>query len=266
MTTSCESSLSKNNNRSFLPSLLIPLHWFVYAICIHLNYSKLTLFYYWTVIRHYHYLQEMSTTPPISRHPYSSVLSALCKMELIWLFLEFKLPMDGSVIDLRNCLKCYLNFNCDTLYQNLRFNALFSRHRGNNPHLSPHPSSHTLCASSPDLSYRSLSPVESFTSWHWIENELHGSPVPSSLFLPVSSSSSGSEHGPPPPAVIQLDHCMLFSFFYFIICPLFLCGIEGHYAAPPPFFLYMIWHYAVFSPFLRHCWDTMQSSMFWGYD
>jgi hypothetical protein len=57
----------------------------------------------------------MSASHSASKQPYSMVLSALCKTELIQLSLEFKLPTDGSVIDLRNCLKCYLNFNRDTL-------------------------------------------------------------------------------------------------------------------------------------------------------
>jgi hypothetical protein len=200
----------------------------------------------------------MSTTPPINRRLNSSVLSALCKMELIQLSLEFKLLMDGSVINLRNHLKCYLNFNCDMLYRNPRFNALFPRHRRNNPHPSPHPSSHTLHASSPDLSYCSLSPAESFGSWHGIENDLHGSqdanplqlqllpmqaqgpPVPSSLPLPVSSSSSGSEHGPPPPAVIQLDHCMLFFIFPILLFALCLYVVLKDTMQPLFLFLYMI--------------------------
>ena len=76
----------------------------------------------------------MSSHP--GRHSYSTVLSALHKTELIQLSLEFKLPTNGPVITLKNCLKCYLNFHCKMLMnshnpylQKSTFYQLFSSNR-----------------------------------------------------------------------------------------------------------------------------------------
>jgi hypothetical protein len=40
----------------------------------------------------------MSSSPHPSQHPYSMVLSALCKMKLIHFSLEFRLPTNGSML------------------------------------------------------------------------------------------------------------------------------------------------------------------------
>ena len=61
--------------------------------------------------------------------PYTQVLSALRKNDLICLCDEFRLPTEGSVVNLRNRLKDYLNLHRNTLFRNPRYNPLFPRHR-----------------------------------------------------------------------------------------------------------------------------------------
>ena len=104
--------------------------------------------------------------------PYTQVLSALCKNDLVQLCAEFRQIAQGSIVNLRNCLKDYLNLHREMLYRNPRYNALFSRHRRlNKPHQlstpswSPTPSSH---ASTPPASDRSHSPTLSYALWHGI--------------------------------------------------------------------------------------------------
>src|SRR5882762_2969549 len=47
--------------------------------------------------------------PLHQQQPYTTTLSMLRKMDLIRLSLEFKLPTDGSVVNLRDRLRVYLN-------------------------------------------------------------------------------------------------------------------------------------------------------------
>ena len=156
----------------------------------------------------------MSTLPHPTRHSYLTVLSALRKADLIQLSLELRLPTDGSIINLRNHLRCYLNFNYGMLAQNPRYAALFLNHRCTNQPLASQHSSNTLCMSPPALSYHDPSLTPSFASWHGIKdepcsNQLHSSPqlqqhLPlqaplASPSLPSSPfSGHGSDHGPTP--------------------------------------------------------------------
>ena len=103
--------------------------------------------------------------------PYTQVLSALRKIDLLRLCIEFRLPNDGSVVQLRNRLKDYLNLNRDTLSRNPRYNALFPRHR--RPYQPPPPTGpsstlSSLSRSSSPTSARSHSSTPSFDSWHGI--------------------------------------------------------------------------------------------------
>jgi hypothetical protein len=116
----------------------------------------------------------MSFLPRPSRRPYSMVLSALYKMELIHLSLEFRLPTDGSVVTLWNHLRCYLNFNQNMLVQNPEFSALFPRHRQANHFPSPPLSSNTLRLFPPTISYHDSSLAHFYTSWNSIEDQPQG--------------------------------------------------------------------------------------------
>ena len=98
----------------------------------------------------------MSMSPCLTRQLYSTVLSALHKTDLIQLSSEFRLPTDGSIINLRNHLRCYLNFNCRMLAQNPRYATLFPKHRCTNQPLASRLSSNTLCMSPPALSFHTM--------------------------------------------------------------------------------------------------------------
>ena len=72
--------------------------------------------------------------PHASRCPYSELLSALRKLELIWLCVEFGLPSSGPVPNLRDWAKHHLSQNADTLYRNPRYRSLYLRvHTLNHP-------------------------------------------------------------------------------------------------------------------------------------
>jgi hypothetical protein len=128
------------------------------------------------------------------RAPYTQVLSALRKMDLLRLCIEFNLPVEGSVVALRNRLKDYLNINRDALYRDPRYNALFPRHRRINqrpPSPAPPSESHTVSSrSSTILSYvRTASPASdaSYDSWNGFANQ----PIP--------------PQNPPPPIQAPVD-------------------------------------------------------------
>ena len=132
--------------------------------------------------------------------PYTQVLSALRKNDLIRLCGEFRLSSDGPVVNLRNRLKDYLNLHRDTLYRNPRYKPLFPKHRKpiqprqrhDNPS-SPPPS--------PDPSHRSSSrsSSRSYDSWHGIDghtdrqgsDDLHENPL---LFPPHSPPRALNPH------------------------------------------------------------------------
>lgn len=102
--------------------------------------------------------------------PYTKVLSALRKTELIRLCGEFHLHADGGVVILRNRLKDYLNLHRDAVYQNPRYRPLFPKHRRiNQPAASPTPSL------SPTPSEAS---AQSFGSWNGIYDLPVQDPIP----------------------------------------------------------------------------------------
>jgi hypothetical protein len=140
--------------------------------------------------------------------PYTKVLSALLKTELVRLCMEFRLPVDGSVVALRLRLKDFLNLNRDTLYRNPRYNALFPRHRRAMNHLPPPLTiqttqlSHTKSSSSPSaLSYKTPSPVGSYDSWNGIEDQpvLPQHPIPGQHHIPLQQPPLPLLHQDPPP-------------------------------------------------------------------
>ena len=61
--------------------------------------------------------------------PYTKVLSALLKPDLVHLCGEFRLAADGSVVNLRKRLKDYLNLNRDRVYRDPRYKGLYPKHR-----------------------------------------------------------------------------------------------------------------------------------------
>jgi len=112
----------------------------------------------------------------LNRRPYTKVLSALLKQELIRLCTDFELPSEGSVPNLRDRCKAYLNDNREELFRNPRYKALYARHRGR-PEPNIRSLSDTLSSRDPStrrspsaLSYVS-SPAPSFESWHGIEQD-----------------------------------------------------------------------------------------------
>jgi hypothetical protein len=107
---------------------------------------------------------------PPHHYPYSQVLSALRKNDLMRLSVEFGLSVEGSVVHLRNRLKDYLNLRRDTLYPDPRYKALYPKHRRPNaPHSPPASAATPSRSASPAPSERSQASEHSFDSWHGIE-------------------------------------------------------------------------------------------------
>ena len=159
------------------------------------------------------------------RTPYTKVLSALRRADLIRLCGEFKLSPDGLVVVLRNRLKDYLNIHRDTVYRNPRYNALYPRHpRLNQPAVSPAPTRTPSIQHppSPGLSYLSdeswqgivddplqdLQPLEPP-----VQHDHFGFHNPIPYYPPPSPSHSehSSDHGSFPPAVPPGDGREYFS-------------------------------------------------------
>lgn len=108
----------------------------------------------------------------VIRAPYNQLLTALRKIDLLRLSLEFRLSTEGSVVTLRNRLRDYLNLHRDTVYRNPRYTALCPRHRrAPAPRHSPSPPN-----SPTTLSYRSSSPEGSFDSWNGLDDAIQGHP------------------------------------------------------------------------------------------
>jgi hypothetical protein len=113
---------------------------------------------------------------PAQQPPYTQTLSLLRKIDLIRLSLEFKLPTDGSVVNLRDRLRVYLNAHRDVIYRNPRYKPLFPKLRR-----PPQPRVASV-AESRSISYRTPSPVgsehsnastQSYKSWNGIEVHPH---------------------------------------------------------------------------------------------
>jgi hypothetical protein len=129
--------------------------------------------------------------PQANRTPYTQVLSALRKTDLVRLCVEFRLSADGSVVRLRQRLKDYLNLHRDRLYHNARYTALFPRHRRvNQQPPAPPPSSRSP---SPPASSRSQSPYGSDDSWHGIGGDLPPHQQPPHQHLPPRSQSPAQD-------------------------------------------------------------------------
>ena len=134
----------------------------------------------------------------------------LRKIDLQRLSLEFKLPTDGTVLNLRDRLRVYLNAHSNVLYRNPRYRPLYPQHRRlpqpvqpqqpaeqeghaeNNRTPSPTPTESTDAS---DISYE---------SWHGIEGPpAHHIPVVQPPQIPVAPAPvvfhDAAEHYPPPP-------------------------------------------------------------------
>jgi len=146
------------------------------------------------------------------RPPYTKVLSALLKTDLLRLSTEFRLSSEGSVVTLRKRLKDYMNLHRNTLSRNPRFVALFPRHaRPPQPQPPPFPNGPRVRSPSA-LSYVGDSPRNSPTfsddSWHGIgvppqpHNQSpapHNPPAHLAHEFPTPSPPS-SDHGSPGPS------------------------------------------------------------------
>jgi hypothetical protein len=109
--------------------------------------------------------------------PYSQVLSALRKNDLMRLCVEFGLPVDGPVVTLRHRLKDYLNLHRNTLYRNPRFTGLFPKHRKGKhdprPKLKVRPRSPSTSSSRSSHTH-----TDSDHSWHGIDYSAINQPDP----------------------------------------------------------------------------------------
>jgi hypothetical protein len=182
--------------------------------------------------------RHLSTLPsmlPQSQQPYTQMLSLLRKIDLMRLSLEFKLPTDGSVVNLRDRLRVYLNAHREALFRNPRYSPLFPKTR------QPPRRSAPPVIGTPSLSYRTPSPdgsessnssTHSYESWHGIEAILPPpDPQPQPRYPPVhpplvvvpqnpalqfhpppSPSVPGSDAGSPPPSDIAPGPRKSFSF------------------------------------------------------
>jgi hypothetical protein len=142
------------------------------------------------------------------RPPYTKVLSALRKTELVRLCIEFRLSIDGSVVTLRNRLKDYLNLHRDALFRNPRYKPLFPKHRrANRPPSSPVLSIHSSLPRSPSaLSY--VSSVRSYASWNGIDDHFqphtpNHSPEPPHLHH--DHPHPQQHHSPPPSPTVSFQ-------------------------------------------------------------
>ena len=119
--------------------------------------------------------------------PYTQVMSSLCKPDLVRLCSEFKLARDGSVVQLRNHLKHYLNLHRGHLFHNPRYTVLFPRLWG--PNQPPPPPS---VPTSQAISYRSPSPAFSDETWHGVQDQdgddISNTPQDQHLYSPAHNS------------------------------------------------------------------------------
>lgn len=119
--------------------------------------------------------------------PYTQVMSSLRKPDLVRLCSEFKLARDGSVVQLRNHLKHYLNLHRGHLFHNPRYTVLFPRLRG--PNQPPPPPS---VPTSQAISYQSPSPAFSDETWHGVQDQdgddISNTPQDQHLYSPAHNS------------------------------------------------------------------------------
>lgn len=131
----------------------------------------------------------------------------LRKIDLLRLSVEFKLPTDGTVINLRDRLRVYLNAHREVLYRNPRFRPLYPQHRRiTQPVQAPEPAEDLPLnrTPSPSPSDSDDSSDGSFESWYGIE-ELPMDHIPNvqPLQYPVAPAPAiiqdAPEYYPPPP-------------------------------------------------------------------
>ena len=138
--------------------------------------------------------------PALQQQPYTTTLSLLRKIDLLRLAVEFKRPSHGTVQELKDDLRKYLNTHCKTLYKNPRFRPLYPKFR--RPTMPARPQAPVgpappIRSPSPSTSDSSDTTNESFESWNGIEvpPEHHDPPQ-----LPVVPPQDPPiYHYPPPP-------------------------------------------------------------------
>ena len=138
--------------------------------------------------------------PALQQQPYTTTLSLLRKIDLLRLAVEFKRPTHGTVQELKDDLRKYLNTHCEVLYKNPRFRPLYPKFR--RPAIPPRPQAPIgpappIRSPSPSTSDSSDTTNESFESWNGIEvaPEHHDPPQ-----LPVVPPQDPPiYHYPPPP-------------------------------------------------------------------
>jgi hypothetical protein len=147
-----------------------------------------------------HYLHSFMPRQQLrsNRAPYTQLFSALRKPDLIQLCGEFRLSPEGSVITLKERLRDYINLNRDRVYQNPRYTALFPRHQ--KPQRNPSPQTDSI-PSSPPVSSRSVSPIDSEASWHGIGRQFE---IPNTI-PPEDRQQQHFEHQPSPQHEPPLD-------------------------------------------------------------
>ena len=109
----------------------------------------------------------LSTKDPyMLQKPYTTTLSLLRKIDLIWLSIELKLPTDGNVMNLGDRLRVYLNAHSEVLWRNPWFRPLYPQHRR---------TTQPVVQQAPELANREPSPTplsssnlssQSFESWY----------------------------------------------------------------------------------------------------
>jgi hypothetical protein len=138
--------------------------------------------------------------------PYTKVLSALLKTDLVRLCVELRLPSDGSVVGLRTRLKDYLTRHRAALAINPRFTALFPRHNRINQPPAPLPLPNNPPPPPPSTSALSYADDE-FEPWNGIEG--HEAPGDEQDLVPIPPldqyhhgpvfPQDDYDHDPPPP-------------------------------------------------------------------
>lgn len=235
-----------SSHASCLPFFILPLSLSLYTLILS-SYSQYSTHYtfvlqpslsFTTRLYHYSTLLQVAMPNQRNRAPYTQLLSALRKNDLVRLCTEFRLPVNGAVTTLRDRLKDYLNLHRDTLFHNPRYNALFPRHRrlpsqANLRQRTPRTPSPSPSA----LSYQTPSPAVSYESWNGFD-DVPGSPqnspppfnvqdhVPPPILpheqphdhhLTPSISTSASDHSPPP-RVPVIDERKYLYIYVFSLC------------------------------------------------
>ena len=192
MTKSCESSRKQGNSWHFA---ILP---FLTGSQLRHSFDTFALYLHIYVLHSFFCIFLLKMPRRAARAhgaPYTKVLSALLKPDLVRLCGEFRLAADGSVVNLRKRLKDHLNLNRDRIYRDHRYRALYPKHR--------RVGEPAAREQSPVLSDRS------FDSWHGIGGQPQDvpqvgplpdrSPTPSLPSDPDSDDDGIIPHGSPQP-------------------------------------------------------------------